>query len=65
MRAPAAEHPRRPAPWLRPTIRVRLTLLYGGMFLVAGVVIDALIGDCLRVHGAPALGDFVNRSLLV
>ncbi|BDM71007.1 sensor protein CutS [Streptomyces nigrescens] len=64
MRAPAAEHPRRPVPWLRPTIRVRLTLLYGGMFLVAGVVIDALIGDCLRAHGALTLDDFVHRSLL-
>ncbi|WP_198679259.1 hypothetical protein [Thermomonospora amylolytica] len=25
--------------WWRPTIRVRLTLLYGGLFLVAGVVL--------------------------
>ncbi|MGW4710333.1 two-component sensor histidine kinase, partial [Streptomyces sp. NPDC004314] len=24
-----------PFPWLRPTIRIRLTLLYGGMFLIA------------------------------
>jgi hypothetical protein len=24
------------ASWLRPTVRVRLTLLYGGMFLLAG-----------------------------
>ncbi|MFE9140669.1 sensor histidine kinase [Streptomyces tubercidicus] len=35
--------PRRPPPWLRPTIRIRLTLLYGGMFLVAGVVLLTLI----------------------
>ncbi|AZS71917.1 two-component sensor histidine kinase [Streptomyces lydicus] len=35
--------PRRPAPWLRPTIRIRLTLLYGGMFLMAGVVLLTLI----------------------
>ncbi|MGI5257641.1 sensor histidine kinase [Streptomyces angustmyceticus] len=50
--APAAAPPRpaeglppqpRPAPWLRPTIRIRLTLLYGGMFLMAGVVLLALI----------------------
>ena len=26
-------------PWLRPTIRIRLTVLYGGMFLIAGVVL--------------------------
>ncbi|WP_369361172.1 sensor histidine kinase [Streptomyces sp. cg2] len=35
--------PRRPVPWLRPTIRIRLTLLYGGMFLMAGVVLLAII----------------------
>ncbi|SOD64218.1 Signal transduction histidine kinase [Streptomyces zhaozhouensis] len=29
--------------WFRPTIRIRLTLLYGGMFLVAGVVLLAII----------------------
>ncbi|BCK71133.1 hypothetical protein Srufu_050860 [Streptomyces libani subsp. rufus] len=34
---------RRPPPWLRPTIRIRLTLLYGGMFLLAGVVLLTLI----------------------
>ncbi|MFF0628489.1 two-component sensor histidine kinase, partial [Streptomyces sp. NPDC004296] len=28
---------------MRPTIRIRLTLLYGGMFLMAGVVLLALI----------------------
>jgi signal transduction histidine kinase len=28
-----------PPPWLRPTIRIRLTVLYGGMFLIAGVVL--------------------------
>ncbi|MFF7333692.1 sensor histidine kinase [Streptomyces sp. NPDC090306] len=26
-------------PWLRPTIRIRLTLLYGGMFLIAGILL--------------------------
>ena len=29
----------RQVPWLRPTIRIRLTVLYGGMFLIAGVVL--------------------------
>ncbi|MET9296801.1 HAMP domain-containing sensor histidine kinase [Streptomyces sp. NPDC003077] len=42
----------RPFPWLRPTIRIRLTLLYGGMFLMAGVVLLAIIymlaADALR-----------------
>ncbi|MFD5390440.1 sensor histidine kinase [Streptomyces sp. NPDC127074] len=33
----------RPNPWLRPTIRIRLTLLYGGMFLIAGVVLLTII----------------------
>ncbi|WP_078901631.1 sensor histidine kinase [Actinacidiphila yeochonensis] len=28
-----------PPPWLRPTIRIRLTVLYGGMFLIAGVIL--------------------------
>ncbi|WKX73021.1 cell wall metabolism sensor histidine kinase WalK [Streptomyces sp. XD-27] len=31
---PAPRHP-----WLRPTIRIRLTLLYGGVFLIAGVIL--------------------------
>lgn len=35
--------PSRPYPWLRPTIRIRLTLLYGGMFLIAGMVLLLLI----------------------
>lgn len=30
-------------PWLRPTIRIRLTLLYGGMFLIAGMVLLTII----------------------
>ncbi len=33
---PTAESP---PPWLRPTIRIRLTVLYGGMFLIAGVLL--------------------------
>ncbi|MCZ7416080.1 MULTISPECIES: sensor histidine kinase [unclassified Streptomyces] len=32
-----------PYPWLRPTIRIRLTLLYGGMFLIAGVTLLLII----------------------
>ncbi|MBA0052004.1 HAMP domain-containing histidine kinase [Streptomyces sp. AJS327] len=35
--------PARPYPWLRPTIRIRLTLLYGGMFLIAGMVLLTII----------------------
>ncbi|MEU6484164.1 ATP-binding protein [Streptomyces sp. NPDC046887] len=36
--------PRDPVrPWLRPTIRIRLTLLYGGMFLIAGVLLLSII----------------------
>ena len=32
-----------PPPWLRPTIRIRLTVLYGGMFLIAGVLLLLII----------------------
>lgn len=36
--------PRIPArPLLRPTIRIRLTLLYGGMFLIAGILLLSII----------------------
>src|SRR4051795_7755185 len=35
--------PEPPFPWLRPTIRIRLTLLYGGMFLIAGVLLLTII----------------------
>ncbi|WP_351236513.1 HAMP domain-containing sensor histidine kinase [Streptomyces sp. NPDC002133] len=36
--------PREPAgPLLRPTIRIRLTLLYGGMFLIAGILLLSII----------------------
>ncbi|GAA3182246.1 MULTISPECIES: sensor histidine kinase [Streptomyces] len=42
----------RPFPWLRPTIRIRLTLLYGGMFLMAGVVLLTII----YILAADALG---------
>jgi signal transduction histidine kinase len=30
-------------PWLRPTIHIRLTVLYGGMFLIAGVLLLLII----------------------
>ncbi|GGO54806.1 sensor protein CutS [Streptomyces daqingensis] len=33
----------RQPPWLRPTIRIRLTLLYGGMFLIAGMLLLTII----------------------
>ncbi|MGK5629876.1 sensor histidine kinase [Streptomyces sp. URMC 123] len=36
-------HSARPLPWLRPTIRIRLTLLYGGMFLIAGILLLSII----------------------
>ncbi|KAB1142915.1 HAMP domain-containing histidine kinase [Streptomyces luteolifulvus] len=35
--------PEQPFPWLRPTIRIRLTLLYGGMFLIAGILLLSII----------------------
>ncbi|MEU5276415.1 sensor histidine kinase [Streptomyces asoensis] len=35
--------PQLPFPWLRPTIRIRLTLLYGGMFLIAGILLLSII----------------------
>ncbi|MEV7084377.1 HAMP domain-containing sensor histidine kinase [Streptomyces sp. NPDC093085] len=38
--------PRKPEqnlPWVRPTIRIRLTLLYGGMFLIAGILLLSII----------------------
>ncbi|WP_409469217.1 sensor histidine kinase [Streptomyces sp. HC307] len=37
--------PRKPPPFpiLRPTIRIRLTLLYGGMFLIAGILLLSII----------------------
>ncbi|MCS0604596.1 HAMP domain-containing histidine kinase [Streptomyces sp. LP11] len=35
--------PQAPYPWLRPTIRIRLTLLYGGMFLIAGILLLSII----------------------
>src|SRR4051812_12315537 len=35
--------PEQPHTWLRPTIRIRLTLLYGGMFLIAGILLLSII----------------------
>ncbi|KUN78866.1 histidine kinase [Streptomyces bungoensis] len=35
--------PQAPVLWLRPTIRIRLTLLYGGMFLIAGILLLSII----------------------
>ena len=35
--------PEPPFPWLRPTIRIRLTLLYGGMFLIAGILLLSIM----------------------
>ncbi|MFH8410248.1 sensor histidine kinase [Streptomyces sp. NPDC018019] len=40
---PGLDLARGPVQWFRPTIRIRLTLLYGGMFLMAGVVLLAII----------------------
>lgn len=37
------KQPEAPYPWLRPTIRIRLTLLYGGMFLIAGILLLSII----------------------
>ncbi|MCP3818539.1 HAMP domain-containing histidine kinase [Streptomyces sp. A3M-1-3] len=52
--------PRQPEstfPWLRPTIRIRLTLLYGGMFLIAGILLLSIIyllaAQALHVGSAP------------
>ncbi|WP_327178406.1 HAMP domain-containing histidine kinase [Streptomyces sp. NBC_01335] len=46
------------SPWLRPTIRIRLTLLYGGMFLIAGILLLAIIymlaAQALHDAGGPA-----------
>ncbi|MFE2607764.1 sensor histidine kinase [Streptomyces mirabilis] len=45
--------------WLRPTIRMRLTLLYGGMFMMAGIVLLVVIymfaASALK-DGVPSLG---------
>ncbi|MEV6777500.1 sensor histidine kinase [Streptomyces syringium] len=55
----------RPFPWLRPTIRIRLTLLYGGMFLMAGVllltIIYLLAANALSTGSEPLI-ELVNGS---
>ncbi|KQX56236.1 MULTISPECIES: HAMP domain-containing sensor histidine kinase [unclassified Streptomyces] len=50
--------PRDPVrPLLRPTIRIRLTLLYGGMFLIAGILLLSII----YLFTAQALTDSVSE----
>ncbi|MFB7031861.1 MULTISPECIES: sensor histidine kinase [unclassified Streptomyces] len=50
--------PRDPVrPLLRPTIRIRLTLLYGGMFLIAGILLLSII----YLFTAQALSDSAAR----
>ncbi|MEW1551131.1 sensor histidine kinase [Streptomyces tsukubensis] len=52
--------PRTPVrPLLRPTIRIRLTLLYGGMFLIAGILLLSII----YLLAAQALHDGSNSNL--
>ncbi|MDK1475926.1 HAMP domain-containing sensor histidine kinase [Streptomyces sp. 549] len=53
--------PPRSYPWLRPTIRIRLTLLYGGMFLIAGMVLLTII----YLLAAQALQDGSRLSLRI
>ncbi|MFF1439340.1 sensor histidine kinase [Streptomyces sp. NPDC058295] len=53
----APRSPQSPFPWLRPTIRIRLTLLYGGMFLIAGILLLSIIyllaAQALRTGNQP------------
>ncbi|MFJ6635249.1 sensor histidine kinase [Streptomyces sp. NPDC091376] len=54
--------PREPVgPLLRPTIRIRLTLLYGGMFLIAGILLLSII----YLLAAQALHDGIQQSIQV
>ncbi|BAU86600.1 two-component sensor [Streptomyces laurentii] len=54
--------PRDPVrPLLRPTIRIRLTLLYGGMFLIAGILLLAII----YLFTAQALRDAIELPFKV
>lgn len=53
--------PEIPFPWLRPTIRIRLTLLYGGMFLIAGILLLSII----YLLAAQAIGEGVIPSLRI
>lgn len=55
-------------PWLRPTIRIRLTVLYGGMFLIAGVLlllIIYLLAAQAMNHGGEAPFRLVSGSVQV
>ncbi|MFJ9037724.1 sensor histidine kinase [Streptomyces sp. NPDC102406] len=56
-----------PFPWLRPTIRIRLTLLYGGMFLIAGILLLSIIymlaAQALNV-GSDLPFKIINRQLV-
>ncbi|MFH0173980.1 sensor histidine kinase [Streptomyces cacaoi] len=53
----APRSPQSPFPWLRPTIRIRLTLLYGGMFLIAGILLLSIMyllaAQALRTGNQP------------
>ncbi|CAG6397517.1 ATP-binding protein [Streptomyces cocklensis] len=53
-------------PWLRPTIRIRLTVLYGGMFLIAGVlllwIIYLLAAQAIR-QGSELPFKIINGSI--
>ncbi|MFG1808435.1 sensor histidine kinase [Streptomyces sp. NPDC049040] len=59
----SAEHQ---PPWLRPTIRIRLTVLYGGMFLIAGVlllwIIYLLAAQAIR-QGSEIPFTFVDATI--
>ena len=60
-----------PFPWLRPTIRIRLTLLYGGMFLIAGILLLSIIyllaAQALRTGSQPLfkIVDFDGLKVIV
>ncbi|WP_455356511.1 sensor histidine kinase [Streptomyces sp. SYSU K217416] len=64
--------PRQPEntfPWLRPTIRIRLTLLYGGMFLIAGILLLSIIyllaAQALHVGSEPPFKIIGGREVQV
>ncbi|MDL5204259.1 HAMP domain-containing sensor histidine kinase [Streptomyces sp. ALI-76-A] len=61
--------PEPPFPWLRPTIRIRLTLLYGGMFLIAGILLLSIIyllaAQALNTGNEPLFKIVDGRSVSV
>ncbi|KAB2975261.1 HAMP domain-containing histidine kinase [Streptomyces sp. SS1-1] len=61
--------PDQPFPWLRPTIRIRLTLLYGGMFLIAGILLLSIIyllaAQALRTGNEPLFKIVQFQSLKI